>query len=269
MITESTPAQAAEILRRHGLPEAEPVRAEREGIVHAIWLCGDFVVRILKNSEEMDDVLTESDAAPAAWAAGVLTPRPIAFAMDDSPPYSIFERAPGVTLAATQIMPNPSAFFRAYGAEVRRMHTLVGDLPRRHLDEAWIVEPGDVAAHGPEFAALVQQLPWQPAREMLFVHQDLHAENVMVHQGALSAILDWGDAGFGDPACDLRYVPARHLPDAWEGYGADKALKVRSLLHALDQFAYCRQMGRSYGVYGDSTWPDLADLVERLARSEA
>lgn len=39
--------------------------------------------------------------------------------------------------------------------------------------------------------------------EDTWVHGDLHARNVLVHNGRLSAVIDWGDLCRGDPATDL------------------------------------------------------------------
>jgi aminoglycoside phosphotransferase (APT) family kinase protein len=55
------------------------------------------------------------------------------------------------------------------------------------------------------------------------IHGDLHPRNLVVGQGSLSAVLDWGDMTAGDPAADLAAVwllfpPAAH-PAAWTAYG--------------------------------------------------
>src|SRR5262249_56879231 len=37
----------------------------------------------------------------------------------------------------------------------------------------------------------------------VWIHGDLHPVNLLVHQGRLSAVIDFGCLGVGDPACDL------------------------------------------------------------------
>ena len=37
-------------------------------------------------------------------------------------------------------------------------------------------------------------------------HGDLHGRNVLVREGRLAAVIDWGDMAGGDPACDLAAV---------------------------------------------------------------
>ncbi len=39
--------------------------------------------------------------------------------------------------------------------------------------------------------------------EPVWLHGDLHSANVIVTDGAISAVIDWGDVTAGDPACDL------------------------------------------------------------------
>jgi aminoglycoside phosphotransferase (APT) family kinase protein len=40
----------------------------------------------------------------------------------------------------------------------------------------------------------------------VWLHGDLHGRNVLVKEGRLSAVIDWGDVTGGDPACDLAAV---------------------------------------------------------------
>lgn len=63
------------------------------------------------------------------------------------------------------------------------------------------------------------------AVEARWLHGDLHARNVLVHDGAISAIIDWGDITSGDVATDLasiwalfEEVDARNF--ALQAYGA-------------------------------------------------
>jgi aminoglycoside phosphotransferase (APT) family kinase protein len=41
------------------------------------------------------------------------------------------------------------------------------------------------------------------ATEHVWIHGDLHPRNVLVNQGRLCAVLDWGDVTAGDAAADL------------------------------------------------------------------
>jgi aminoglycoside phosphotransferase (APT) family kinase protein len=54
-----------------------------------------------------------------------------------------------------------------------------------------------------------------------FLHADLHGTNILAHaDGRLSAIVDWGDAGWGDPAYDLSRAPSAALPLLFDAYVA-------------------------------------------------
>jgi len=64
-----------------------------------------------------------------------------------------------------------------------------------------------------------------------WVHGDLHARNVLVDEGAISGVIDWGDLCAGDPATDLAAV--------WM---------------LLDDAHARRQAIRHYGAVEDGTW---------------
>ena len=52
-----------------------------------------------------------------------------------------------------------------------------------------------------------------------FIHGDVHAMNVMCTPGGeLLAIIDWGDAGWGDPAMDFGTIPLDEVSSALEAY---------------------------------------------------
>jgi aminoglycoside phosphotransferase (APT) family kinase protein len=42
--------------------------------------------------------------------------------------------------------------------------------------------------------------------EPTWIHGDLHPQNVLVEEGRLSAVIDWGDMAAGDPATDLACI---------------------------------------------------------------
>lgn len=55
------------------------------------------------------------------------------------------------------------------------------------------------------------------------IHGDLHPRNLVVDNGVLAAVIDWGDMTAGDPATDLAcawllFPPAAH-PGLWSAYG--------------------------------------------------
>lgn len=88
--------------------------------------------------------------------------------------------------------PGPHNFYRGgsiniYDAETRNA---IADLDGR-------IEPDAVTAVWEE--ALKEAWDHPP----VWVHGDVHATNLLVKDGQLSAVIDFGCSGVGDPACDL------------------------------------------------------------------
>jgi aminoglycoside phosphotransferase (APT) family kinase protein len=90
----------------------------------------------------------------------------------------------------------PRNRFRAVLAERREAFAArLADLEGREIEV-----PAAMVALWNEAAAVPIDAPRS------WVHGDLHARNVLTHQGALAAVLDWGDVAGGDPAADLAAV---------------------------------------------------------------
>lgn len=71
-----------------------------------------------------------------------------------------------------------------------------------------------------------------------WVHGDLHPKNIVVLDGKLASVIDWGDMTVGDPANDLAaawmlFAPAAH-PTIWRAYGQiDEPTMARAMGWAL------------------------------------
>ncbi|MFC9843596.1 aminoglycoside phosphotransferase family protein [Streptomyces sp. NPDC060223] len=82
----------------------------------------------------------------------------------------------------------------------------------------------------------------------VWLHSDLMPMNLLTREGRLSAVLDFGTLGIGDPACDLipawNLLPAEARPAFWHATGADHATWARgrgwALSMALNQLPYYR-----------------------------
>ena len=75
--------------------------------------------------------------------------------------------------------------------------------------------------------------PWQgPA---VWLHGDLHPANMLVHEGRLSAVIDFGDITSGDPATDLAV--------AWMLFGRDVREVFRSAAGDVDDNTWRRARG--------------------------
>jgi aminoglycoside phosphotransferase (APT) family kinase protein len=74
----------------------------------------------------------------------------------------------------------------------------------------------------------------EPTAERVWVHGDLHPRNLLVSNGELAGVVDWGDMTIGDPATDLAGIwmccpNQRARAAAWQEYGAvDDATRIRA-----------------------------------------
>jgi aminoglycoside phosphotransferase (APT) family kinase protein len=76
-------------------------------------------------------------------------------------------------------------------------------------------------------------------RPPVWVHGDLLPGNLLVERGRLSAVIDFGGLGVGDPACDLMIAWSLFSGESREVFraalGVDNATWVRGRGHALSQ----------------------------------
>ena len=221
------------------------------GVANRIYATADVVLRVATDHPDAEpDARTESVAAPAAHAAGIRTARLLAF--DDSRalvdrPFSIWERIHGETAGAAALDGQQRRLlWREIGEEIARLHGGVRDCPDPlgYLDTPGyerdlapivdrLVEVGAVSADAAgEISRFVDELAPHVSHaeyERCFVHNDLHAMNVMcTPAGALLALIDWGDAGWGDPTLDFVGAPLEMISAMFEGYGRANRAKLGS-----------------------------------------
>ena len=72
----------------------------------------------------------------------------------------------------------------------------------------------------------------------MWIHGDVSAGNLLVHEGRLSAVIDFGTCGVGDPACDLAI--------AWTLFGDESREVFRQML-PLDIGTWAR--GRGWALW--------------------
>jgi aminoglycoside phosphotransferase (APT) family kinase protein len=257
------------------------------GVANRIYATHDLVLRIaVEGAEALDDARTESVAAPVARAGGVLVPRLVAF--DDSGtivdrPYSLWERVHGETLGLfapdSRLCPET---WQAVGRQLALLHNRVQncpdphgwlDHPERDLDlELRIAALAAASAIDRTLASEIERAAkvLRPAVEAplpeRFLHNDVHAMNIMCSRSdVLLALLDWGDAGWGDPALELAEVPLNVVPLVLQGYRSeahlDDAAETRMLWDKL--CAIVEQFGQT-GDHDDSL-ASLRALVRRIA----
>ena len=123
--------------------------------------------------------------------------------------------------------PGPHNFYRGgslttYDAEARQAIALLkGKLDTEAATEVW---------------DLALKTTWE--RPPVWLHGDVSAGNLLIHKGRLSAIIDFGMVGVGDPACDLSV--------AWTLFGGESRRAFRAML-PLDPGTWAR--GRAWTLW--------------------
>ena len=222
-------AQLAAICAKHGLGHRQVGRMPSTGVVNSVYTLGDeLVLRVPKDMPEaLSDTYTESVASPVAHAAGVKTPALVVW--DESfdilnVPYTIHELVDG--------QPSELDFdgpaWRDLGRDVARMHATVTDCPdplgrldsAGRADERLILE----WVHGTGFQAWLERCidRMKPMiKERVpdkFLHGDISNNNVLHKHGEYAALIDWGDAAWGDPSLEFASLPMVAVLPMLAGY---------------------------------------------------
>ncbi len=247
------PALVDAMFETHGVPGPWEV-LPATGVANHIFATRDVVLRVATDHRDgFSDARTESIAAPVARAAGILTPRLVAF--DDTRtlvdrPFSLWERVHGETLGTANLSDFATArVWRSIGRELARIHLRVRECPdpNDYLDEPArqhdlgrslnrLAEAGtldlDTATRVEEFARALRSQAAEPLGRHL-IHDDVSSMNVMcTTAGELLAIIDWGDAGWGDPSLDFAAMPLAAVPAALVGHEEEAPGMLGTCPHA-------------------------------------
>ncbi len=91
-----------------------------------------------------------------------------------------------------------------------------------------------------QILAAAEELP-PTSGELVLAHGDLHLRHVLLAEGAVAAVIDWGDVCLADPCIDLALVWSLLTPAARESFFAeygpvtdDRRLRSRVLAIGLD-----------------------------------
>jgi len=186
-------------------------------------------------------------------------------------PWSVYRWLPGETAATTRI-DDLSAFATTLAhflAALQRIDPAGGPPPGPHN----FLRGGPVATYDADTRRAIEALrgeidaaaatavwdaalaaPW-PGPPVWF-HGDVAVGNLLVRDGRLSAVIDWGCAGVGDPACDLVI--------AWTFLSGESRETFRAAL-TLDRATWARARGWALwkaliivAGHADTTVPEAA-----------
>jgi aminoglycoside phosphotransferase (APT) family kinase protein len=159
-------------------------------------------------------MLAEAQACALAAEAGVPAPEVVASGTGPAGEYLILREAPGapVDTSAKEVLTSA-------GRELVKLHQVPGNgfgrlnEPLHPTWTAWLtaqvasldglVDAGLLPkTHHKRLTELVTTQSPEPEHPVL-LHGDLHPRHLYATNGTLSAIIDWGDALYGDPLFDL------------------------------------------------------------------
>jgi aminoglycoside phosphotransferase (APT) family kinase protein len=203
----------------------------------------------------------------AAFSAASPVPHPMVLWRE--PHVLAMRSVPGRQLAR---LGEPSAAgpaaWRAAGRVARQLHTTpppawaapVLDVREQTLaaEGAWLVDRG-LASRAVVDRMAARARPALRPFEATFVHGDFQAAHVFVDGDEVTGVIDWADAGLGDPLADLAVLTAGHsewLDAVLEGYGVDVDREVIGGWWAVGKLRAVRWMVE----HGFDAAGDIAEL---------
>jgi aminoglycoside phosphotransferase (APT) family kinase protein len=256
------------------------IRAVRStGTVNAIFRLGDdLCIRLPRHERwtaDLEKELRWLGPLGAGVTLGVPEPRSVGEPGGGYPfRWAIYRWLDGETYAADRIDDEEQAAvdLARFVTELRRIDIAgappSGRLPLRQLDEAttWAIralDDGiDAGIDGDAVTAVWEHARQGPAWEGTAVwrHCDLLPPNLLVDDGQLRAVIDFGVAGVGDPAADVIA--------AWSVFGAVGRARFRTELD-IDDETWIRARGYALHQalliipYYAETNPDFAAMARR------
>lgn len=227
-----------------------PLALFADGWDNSMWRLGsELVVRLPRRTLAVSLITNEQRAlpeiGPALAGLGIRTPTPVIVgaAGDGFPwPWSIVPWIDGTTALSSPRAEN-ATWAPRLAAALQALHSPapvdapINPVRGRALitrDEAMRPRLDALPARSALRGAWAEGLAAPPSVERVWIHGDLHPGNVLVHQGRLAALIDFGDVTVGDPAYDLASAwmlfdaPGRETFRAANGSRYDDATWVRA-----------------------------------------
>jgi aminoglycoside phosphotransferase (APT) family kinase protein len=204
-----------------------------EGWDNVVWAVGDHLaLRVRKEGTvQQRAVAVQHDVDLLHFArrhSTVAAPTVVAVAPLDGA--LLVTRVPGVP--AAEASPDLAALADTVAELLTALHSVlpeeVADVVAPDPDpaEEWLRQIGEEYAEAREHCphdlragveAFLAAAPPPPASRLVFCHNDLRDDHLMVDpdSGAVTGLIDWGDAVLGDPALDLATVLADFGPQTY------------------------------------------------------
>ncbi|GAA1242241.1 aminoglycoside phosphotransferase (APT) family kinase protein [Microbacterium phyllosphaerae] len=208
-------------LLRAAAPELAdlPLTLFADGWDNSMWRLGsELVVRLPRRALAVPLIANEQRAlpeiGPALAVLGIRTPIPVIA----GEPGDVFPWPWSVTpwIEGTNALRAPRAENAAWAprlaAALQALHAPAPvDAPLNPVRGRALITRDDVMrprldtlpARSALRGAWVDGLAARPCVEQVWIHGDLHPGNLLVHEGRLAALIDFGDVTVGDPAYDL------------------------------------------------------------------
>lgn len=194
---------------------------------------GEWVIRVPRHGLAVEEIAMEVDLLP------VLAPHlPVAV-----PRFEYVSRQPWLVayrfLPGTPLVDEDSAGVRSFLDALHGIAVAAVPAPRPDWLEEWREQTdefrakvlpllaGDERKRGEALLAETETLTgFEPA----LTHSDLGPSHLLVHEGRLTGVIDWGDARIGDPAIDYAWLLNGPFPN-WD---VDPELRRRAdIYHQL------------------------------------
>ena len=281
------------IIEAHSLQVETFRRLPQIGIVNKIYQLDDnFILRVSReHPKSLTIAQTEATVVPLARMAGVRTPELVVCDTSlniVSAPYTIYECVRGETLGLLDLEPDRTPnVWREVGRDLALLHSsslateedlelVWEDIPDPRQWPNELAQAGYFTSIEAEwFNRWLEHLAsaaLQPVQKRL-QHGDVQATNIIVNAGSYDylALIDWGNAHWGDPVHDFGDKPIRTVPYVLEGYREiaplerDETIEARILWRHLQLALH--NMGReplpnnSWAERPMSFWIDIVRLL--------
>lgn len=214
-----------------------PLEFPTQGMTSTVAFFGDVVLKRCTDPRYVSWLRREHVVLGAMAATDLPVPRVRGYVDRGAEVWLAIERLPGITL--------PVTLERAHEDDRARLLGELGELLARvHATPTPVSLCDGVPWRDRMLAQAERNLPWCDGDPALLaelvahvpppvpettIHGDVGLDNVLVHDGHVSALLDWPMGGRGDPRFDTAIAiehddeqpfSAREIASFWHGYGA-------------------------------------------------